>query len=888
MLTDPTPQPSPVAGQEVVPPALTTTELVLGGMHCSACATRIQRTLSRLPEVVSASVNLATNRAYVSHDPGNINVSDLCAVVDGAGYTASPAVGAGVAAVESDDRWALRAAVSWPLALAGLGVVVFAPEAPTTGWVVLALTLVVETVGGWPFLRNAARLARHRAANMDTLIAVGTLAAVAVTAAITISLDGRHVHIGRGGVLVAGLHGVMAPLIIAILATGRTIEARARGRAAATMHSLLSLLPPTARLVTSVDDEDGTAVAPESVPVGALIRVRPGEAVPLDGEIVAGRSWLDESMLTGEPLPVERGPGDHVVGGTRNGDGPLAIRVSATASESVLSRLQAMVEDAQRDRAPLQRVADRISAVFVPAVLIGAAITFAGWWAVTGQVGKASLAALAVLLVACPCAMGLAAPVAVMVGTGRAATLGIFVRGGDAFERLARVDTIAFDKTGTLTLREATVSDVAIADGFDRGKVLSLAASVEAEVDHPIADAIRQVSVNRVGASEVRALPGTGVEGRVGEQHVSVTRVDQTALTARLSEAVGEWLGRGDTVVQIRIDGDVAGVVAVATPLRAEAPDAVARLHAMGIATTVLSGDSEAAVTAVSRSAGIDDARHGLRPEDKVTELQALRSAGLRVAMVGDGINDAPALAAAEIGCAIGSGSEAAVANSEVTLVSNDLIGVPNAIALARATNTTIMQNFGWAMGYNLAALPLAAVGLLDPVIAAFAMGASSIVVVLNSLRIGRFPSDGRVVHRQPRSTLLASVMIPVLAFAVLTVAGQVVSPARGESLIPTLPSLTIVNLPGGGSVETYFEPGGTGPQQWHIVFYGSHAELDSVQPTVLANRNGSAPHRLARARFGPGHYTAFVTLTPGTWQFQVTSPFGSRLASFTITKRVR
>ncbi len=387
------------------------------------------------------------------------------------------------------DHWMLRLAISWPLALAALAVSLLAPETSTAGWTILILAVAVELGGGWPFLRNAARLARHGATNMDTLIALGTLAALAVSAVEAIALGGRHVHLGGSGEFAARLHGVMAPIIVAILVTGRAIESRVRLQAAATLHSLLSLRPPTARVVRGADDV-GEPVAPESVPVGALVRVLPGEALPLDGTVTSGRSAVDESMLTGEPLPVDRGPGDQVTGGTRNGSGVLVVKVTSIAAESVLARLQRLVEEAQRDKAPLQRIADRISAVFVPAVLIGAACTFLVWWIVVGNFGRAVLSALAVLLVACPCAMGLAAPVAMMVGCGRAAAMGIFVRSGDALERLARVDRVAFDKTGTLTERRAEVTGVAVVAREDAGTVVALAAAVESASDHPIATAI--------------------------------------------------------------------------------------------------------------------------------------------------------------------------------------------------------------------------------------------------------------------------------------------------------------------------------------------------------------------------------------------------------------
>ncbi len=770
-------------------PGSSTTELELGGMHCGACATRIERSLNRLPGVASASVNLATARAFVSYDPRRAGPDDLCDAVVSAGYDAVPVAAGRRPETADPDHWVLRATISWPLALLALAVSLSAAETAAAGWTVLLLAAAVEIAGGWPFLRNAARLLRHGATNMDTLIALGTLAALSVTAVEAIALGGRHVHLGGSGAFAARLHGVMAPLIVAILATGRAVEARVRERAARALHSLLSLRPPTARVVTEADP-DGELVAPESVPVGALVQVRPGEALALDGTVASGWSDVDESMLTGEPLPVERGPGSAVTGGTRNGSGVLVVRVGAVAAESVLARLQRLVEDAQRDKAPLQRIADRISSVFVPAVLIGAALTFLVWWAVVGDPGRGVLAALAVLLVACPCAMGLAAPVAMMVGCGRASALGIFVRGGDALERLAKVDRVAFDKTGTLTERHAVVTGLASLPEWDAGAVLSLAAAVEATSDHPIATAVLDAARERgapVGvAADVVALPGIGVSGTVDGHRVTVERLAGDDLPHALEGSTAEANRRGETVVVVTCDRRPVAVVAVATPLRPEARATVAHLAAMGLPASILSGDSEAAVGVVAADLGIEDARGALDPAGKVEALRRFHDASEQVVMVGDGVNDAPALAAAEVGCAIGSGSEAALATSDVALLSNDLQGVPAAIGMARSTYSVIVQNFGWAMGYNAAALPLAATGLLDPLVAAVAMGLSSVLVVLNSLRLSRLGRSGPSGVGTPRTLgtrwgVVVSVALPVVLFASLTVVSQVVSPARGS-----------------------------------------------------------------------------------------------------------
>jgi heavy metal translocating P-type ATPase len=889
---------------DVLEAPLRTAELAVGGMHCSACATRIQRSLGKLPAVASASVNLATNRAFVSYDPSEVGPDQLCQAVVDVGYVASPITpdepDTGARPVDP-DRWALRAAISWPLAITALVVALAAPETSTSGWTVLLLGVVVEAAGGWPFLRDAARLLRHGATSMDTLIALGTLAALSVSAVEAIALGGRHLHLGGSGAFAARLHGVMAPLIVAILVTGRAAEARARSQAGRALHSLLALRPPTARVVNGPDDDAGELVSPESVPVGALVRVRPTEAIPLDGEVVSGWSSVDESMLTGEPLPVDREPGSPVTGGTRNGSGVLTVRVTAVAGESVLAGLQRMVEDAQRDKSPLQRLADRISRVFVPAVLAGSLLTFVVWWLVVGNLGQAVLSGLAVLLVACPCAMGLAAPVAMMVGCGRASALGIFIRSGEALERLAKVDLVAFDKTGTLTEHQAAVTSVAAARGWSDGRVLALAAAVEQHSDHPIAKALVEAARGPLpSARDVRALPGIGVDGTVEGDAVAVRRLEGSNLVPAVAPGgvadVGHDNGdgrkgrdRGETMVGVYRNDDVIGAVALSTPVRPEAAEAVRSLHSLGLHTAVLSGDSEPAVRAAAEEVGIDDAAGALSPADKVTRLGALRRSDHRVVMVGDGVNDAPALAAADVGCAVGSGSDVALANSDVALLGNDLRGVPTAIGLARSTYSVIVQNFAWAMGYNAAALPLAAFGLLDPLVAAVAMGLSSLLVVVNSLRLSRIgrertgrqaslPTAGR-----GRRTVAFSVALPVVLFAALTVVSQVLSPARGQALLPALPSITTTSLSGGGSVETYFDPGTPGVNQFHLIFAGSPGAIASSHPRVTASVNGGPALFLRQLRVSPGHFSDIVVLTSGRWDFGVTSPFGRQTVSFTI-----
>ncbi len=872
---------------------LATSELLIGGMHCASCAQRVQRSLRSNPSVASAAVNLATERAYVTFDPATTSTRELCAVVDATGYSASPAPDVPSGTDESVDRdgWWWRAGASWPLALTALLIALLAPESATSGWIVFLLACLVEIIGGWPFLRTAARLLRHGATSMDTLITLGTLAALAVSAVEAVALGGRHLHLGGNGAFAARLHGAMAPLIIAVLATGRAVEARARVRAARALHSLLSLRPPTARLITPAVEGVifDRVVAPEAVPVGARVRVLPGETIPLDGEVVEGWSAVDESMLTGEPLPVDRGPGARVTGGTRNGSGILVVQVRAAAGESVLARLQRVVDDALSQKAPIERLADRVSAVFVPAVLLLAALTFVGWWAIASDLGTATLSAIAVLLVACPCAMGLAAPVAMMVGCGRASALGILIRNADALERLASVEVVAFDKTGTLTMGTAAVVAVSTLPGHSTEDVLGAASAVEADIEHPIAGAIRTAHQPRQRAEQVEMLPGLGVTGLVDGRVVRVVRAQVDPLPDELEPVVSEYRARGETVVAVAVDDEVVGVLAISTPLRSEAGAAVRRLHDFGMRTAILSGDSDAAVTAVSAALSIDTARGGLDPEEKLAALRNLRGNSRGVVMVGDGVNDAPALAAADVGCAIGSGSEAALTTSDVALIGNDLLGVPAAIGVASATYSVILQNFGWAMGYNVSALPLAAAGLLDPLVAAVAMGLSSLLVVANSLRLTRVGRQGVASVRPPqlvrgRRGLAAAVALPIALFATITVGAQLISPARGQSLLPTLPDITSVNLPTGGAAQVYLSPGSAGPSQFHVVLPSE----PSATPIVTASGPGVPRQRLRQFTLSPGHYVDIVVTTPGTWHFSVTSTLHHHTETFSVARTVR
>jgi heavy metal translocating P-type ATPase len=569
------------------------------------------------------------------------------------------------------------------------------------------------------------------------------------------------------------------------------------------------------------------------------------------------------------------------------------VRVQALASESVLTRLQRLVEDAQREKAPVQRLADRVSRVFVPAVLVFAAGTFAVWWFVRGDHDSAVLSALSVLLVACPCAMGLAAPMAMMVGCGRASALGIFIRNGETLERLSRVDTVAFDKTGTLTERHAVVTDVLTVPGVSRDELLAVAAAAEADSDHPIALAITAAhGPEPARGLSVRVIPGVGVAGVLGGLAIRVTRLDPSRLPESLSAPAAACLARGETAVGVERDGALIGVIAVATPLRPEAGPSIRRLHEMGIQTAILSGDSEPAVGTAGADLGIGDVRAALSPGGKVEALRSGPLARRGVLMVGDGVNDAPALAAAVIGCAMGSGSEVALATSDVGLLGNDLNAVPAAVSVARATYAVMQQNFGWAAGYNIAAIPLAAATLIDPLVAAAAMGLSSLLVVANSLRLARLGRSGLARVRAPRILrggwgIGLSVALPVVLFASITLAGQAISPARGQSLLPRLPVISTMSLGQDGSAQVYLDPGAPGLNELHVLVYPRHAGTPVADVAVTAAAAGRPAEPLRQLRITAGHYVNYVLLAPGRWVFRVSARIAGTTRSFDIERTI-
>jgi len=710
-------------------------ELTVEGLRCASCAARLESALGAQPGVAEAHVNLAAKRARVVFDPQVAALEDLVGAAEKIGYGVAPAAAAAgePGAVEEREQrsWLRRVALAWPLALGVLVLSVTAMEEPWARWSAFALTVPVQFVAGRPFLQAAAERARTLSANMDTLIALGTLAAFGYS---TVALL-------TGG----DLYFDTAALIISFVLLGRLFEARAKSRASSAVRRLLELGAKEARVV--VGDAE-VPVPVEQVRVGNVVRVRPGEKIPVDGEVVAGAAAVDESMLTGESVPVEKTEGSEVAGGTIDADGVLAVRATRVGADTALAQIVRLVEHAQGSRAPVQRLADRISGVFVPIVLALAAVTFSGWSLLAGDPLGGLVAAVAVLIIACPCALGLATPTAIMVGTGRGAERGVLIKGGEVLERSRRIDTVVFDKTGTLTQGEMSLSDVIPAVGVASDDVLARASAAERGSEHPVGAAVvsgaRERGVEALAASEFRAIPGRGVVATVDDHVVAVGRRRLFAerglrLTEAIERRAGELEQEGRTAVFVGWEGEVRGLLAVADTLKAGARAVVADLGRRGLTVALLTGDNERTARAVADELGIDRVVADVLPEDKVEEVRRLQGEGHTVAMVGDGVNDAAALVQADLGIALGTGTEVAIESSDVTLVSGDVHGVLVALDLSRRTLRTIRQNLAWAFGYNLAALPLAAVGLLNPVVAGAAMALSSVSVVANSLRLRRF-----------------------------------------------------------------------------------------------------------------------------------------------------
>ena len=748
------------------PAAVHAVELAIGGMTCASCVARVEKRLTRLAGV-TATVNLATETARVSF-PTAVAVADLVAAVEQVGYTASLAEAAPDETGEPDG---LRRRLLMSLALA-VPVVALAmvPAWQFRGWQWLSLALAtpVTTWGAWPFHRAAVANARHGAATMDTLVSVGVTAAYLWSLFVLCAGSARATYLE------------VAAGVTALILAGRYIEARAKRRSGAALRALLTL---GARDVSVLRDGAEVRIPIERLAAGESFVVRPGEKIATDGVVSSGSSAVDTSMLTGEPVGAEVRPGDAVTGGCVNTTGRLVVRATRVGADTELARIARLVTEAQAGKAQVQRLADRVSAIFVPVIIVIAVVTMAGWLAAGHPAGPAFAAAVAVLIIACPCAMGLATPTAILVGTGRGAQLGILIKGPEALESARAIDTIVLDKTGTITAGRMSLADVAAAPGQDPGELLRLAAAVEDASEHPVAAAIVAGARDRLGGGVLPGVTGfaseqgLGVSGVVAGRVVAVGRLawleasgtaQASAEVAGRAEQAGAdgrpaWLeaagaGRvpaelaarasraeqaGQTAVFAAWDGQVRGVLVVADTIKPSSAAAVMKLRRMGLRPILLTGDNERAARAVGDAVGIGEVIAGVLPSGKVDAVKRLQDEGRVVAMAGDGVNDAAALAQADLGLALATGTDAAIEASDLTLVRGDLLAVADAIALSRRTLRTIKGNLFWAFGYNAAAVPLAALGLLSPLIAGAAMAFSSVFVVSNSLRLRRFSPDG-------------------------------------------------------------------------------------------------------------------------------------------------
>ena len=732
------------------------------GMTCAACQARVQRALARTPGVDEATVNLLLHNATVAYDPAETSPEQLVEAIRATGYDAAvPAApnesgwSAAFAEEEQRERTAAREqralGVKAIVSLA-VGIVLMSAMDHMPAYVQLVLTTAVVLWAGRQFYVRAWAAARHGGSDMNTLIAVGTGAAYIYSLVATVA---PRLFADRG--LMPDLYYEAVVFIIALILLGHWLEARAKRNTSTALRQLVSLQPKVARVVRGGVEQE---LVIEAVRTGDAILVRPGERIPVDSVVTDGETDVDEAMLTGESRPVHKKPGDRVIGGTVNGAGAIRATATTLGEESALARIVTLMRQAQGSRAPIQRLADRVSAVFVPTVIAIAIVTFIIWFVAGGATGAAAVrgfaTSIAVLIIACPCAMGLAVPTAVMVASGKGAELGVLIKGGEALERAARIDAVVLDKTGTVTEGRPAVTDVAAALHVTDDEVIRLAASVERLSEHPIASAIvrhaEDHGIATLPATDFRTVshPGRGVEARVGGQVViagneSMMRAHGVSIGG-LRDVANRLAREAKSIVYVAADGELRGVLAVADPIRATSAAAVRRLEDMGFEVVLLTGDNRPTAEAIGREAGISVVVAEVLPEGKVDEVRRLQDEGHEVAMVGDGINDAPALAQADIGIALGTGTDIAIDASDVTLMRPDLMAVADAIALARRTMRTMRQNLFWAFVYNVVGIPIAAGVLypffgvlLSPILASGAMALSSVSVVSNSLRLRRF-----------------------------------------------------------------------------------------------------------------------------------------------------
>jgi len=723
-----------------------TLELKIGGMTCASCVGRVEKALAAVPGVVSALVNLATEKATVEAQRGVLRPADLVAAVEDAGYEAEILTGdtardAQIAAADAarmvHERWRVivALALALPLTLPMFGVML-------PFWLQFALATPVQFVLGWRFYVAGYKALRAGAGNMDLLVALGTSVAYGYSLWLMVQPHAHHLYFEA------------AAIVIALVLLGKWLESRARRSTTLAIRSLMALRPQTAR----VERGGGEVEVPVSaVALGDVVVVRPGERLPVDGRILGGASAVDESLLTGESLPVEKAPGHHVTGGAINGEGLLRVETTAVGEQSTLARIIALVEHAQANKAPVQKLVDKVSAIFVPVVVAIAALTFLGWWLIMGDPAGGLLAAVSVMVIACPCALGLATPTAFMVGTGAAARAGILIRDQEALERAHALDTVVLDKTGTITEGRPAVTEMLPATGVTEDELLRVAAGAQQGSEHPLAHAIltRAEGLATEKLDQFRNRTGMGLEAVLAGRRIVIgnrTLMGEAGVIfdelAAQAEAL-ETEGRTVMWVAEAAPPRLLGIIAVRDQLKAGARQAVADLAALGIQTILLTGDNARTAAVVAREVGVNSVKAGVLPAGKAAEIEALRAQGRHVAMVGDGVNDAPALAAADVGMAMGTGADVAMNTAAITLMRGDPLLIADAISISRATYATIRRGLFWAFAYNVVGIPLAAMGLLSPVFAGAAMALSSVSVVANALLLRRWrPAAGQGSHR--------------------------------------------------------------------------------------------------------------------------------------------
>ncbi|MED4856908.1 copper-exporting P-type ATPase CopA [Bacillus atrophaeus] len=726
-------------------------EFQIAGMTCAACANRIEKRLNKTEGVSSAPVNFALETVAVEYNPKEVAITDLKETVAKLGYQLEQK-GEADGETESPQKKEQRkqtvrlifsAILSFPLLWAMVShfsftSFIWVPDIFMNPWMQFALATPVQFVIGWPFYTRAYKALRNKSANMDVLVALGTTAAYVYSLYLTIQSLGAHGHTD-------GLYYETSAILLTLILLGKRFEAKAKGRSSDAIKKLMKLQAKTA---TVVRDGQEQVIPIEDVMTGDLVYVKPGERIPVDGEVTEGRSAVDESMITGESIPVDKSPGDSVTGATMNANGFLKIKAVNVGKDTALSQIIRVVEEAQGSKAPIQRLADQISGIFVPIVLGIAVITFLIWyfWAAPGDVGEAISKLIAVLVIACPCALGLATPTSIMAGSGRSAEFGILFKGGEHLEKTHRLDTIVLDKTGTVTNGKPVLTDAVAADGFEETELLRLAAAAETGSEHPLGEAIaagvkeKGIDIPKLTRFEAKIGAGVSAEAAgktilVGSRRLMESEgVQHEALLSQMSALEGE----GKTVMLVSVDGEPAGLIAVADTIKETSREAVKRLMSMGLEVIMMTGDNRKTAQAIAKEAGITRVIAEVRPEEKAEEISRLQQTGSRVAMVGDGINDAPALATADIGMAIGTGTDIAMETADITLIRGDLNSIADAIRMSRLTMKNIKQNLFWALGYNTLGIPIAAFGFLAPWVAGAAMAFSSVSVVLNALRLQR------------------------------------------------------------------------------------------------------------------------------------------------------